>query len=76
LTGWSPAPLFNEGIAKRLMDKVGEERMNKQGFVHEGDFLFRANRHDEGTKIILGRNFPANGGYKEGMEVLHMLAIH
>ena len=76
LTGWSPAPLFNDGIAKRLMDKVGEERMNKQGFVHEGDFLFRANRHDEGTKIILGRNFPANGGYKEGMEVLHMLAIH
>lgn len=76
LTGWAPAPLYNNGIAKKIMDIAGEERMKKQGFVHEGDFLFRANRHDQGEKTILGRRFPANGGYQEGMEVLHMLATH
>jgi len=76
LTGWAPAPLYNNGIAKKIMDIAGEERMMKQGFVHEGDFLFRANRHDQGEKTILGRRFPANGGYQEGMEVLHMLATH
>jgi uncharacterized protein (DUF1800 family) len=76
LTGWAPAPLFNNGIAKKIMDIAGEERMMKQGFVHEGDFLFRANRHDQGEKTILGRWFPVNGGYQEGMEVLHMLATH
>jgi len=76
LTGWTPAPLYNNGIAKKITDIAGEERMKKQGFVHEGDFLFRANRHDQGEKTILGRRFPANGGYQEGMEILHMLATH
>lgn len=76
LTGWSPAPLFNDGVARRIVNQVGEDRLIKQGFVREGDFFFRANRHDEGEKNILGKTFPANGGYKEGMEVLHMLATH
>ncbi len=76
LTGWSPAPLYNDGLAKKIMDRVAAERMEKQGFVREGDFLFRANKHDEGEKTILGRTFAANGGYKEGMDILHMLANH
>ncbi len=76
LTGWSPAPLYNDGLAKKIMDRVSAERMEKQGFVREGDFLFRANKHDEGEKTILGRAFAANGGYKEGMDILHMLANH
>lgn len=76
LTGWSPAPLYNDGLAKKIIDRVAAERMEKQGFVREGDFLFRANKHDEGEKTILGRTFAANGGYKEGMDILHMLANH
>lgn len=76
LTGWGLAPLYNDGAGKKLVDNIGMERMKKQGFVQEGDFLFRANKHDEGEKAILGKTFPANGGYKEGLEVLHMLASH
>jgi hypothetical protein len=53
---------------------MGEERMVRRGFVHEGDFLFNANRHDNGEKVVLGRHFGPNGGYQEGVELLEMLA--
>ena len=76
LTGWTVRPMIKGTAAFKLMDGIDKSMMNKQGFFVQGDFLFRANKHDEGEKKILGNQFPANGGYKEGLEVLHLLAAH
>jgi uncharacterized protein (DUF1800 family) len=78
LTGWSVAPMENAygAPAKNMIEKAGKENLKKRGFVFEGDFLFAANRHDRGEKIVLGKVFPANGGFEEGIELLTMLAEH
>lgn len=79
LTGWTIAPMGDNGYGapmKKLMEKVGEENLRKRGFVLDGDFLFAANRHDNGAKTVLGKEFPAGGGYEEGVELLSMLAHH
>lgn len=78
LTGWSVSPLlgYNKQAAKRITDFVSWDKMAQRGFVKEGDFLFRADKHDENEKLILGKKFPANGGYYEGEKVLEMLAVH
>jgi uncharacterized protein (DUF1800 family) len=77
LTGWTIYPMDEYGAgAKKIMDNIGEERMKKQGFVHDGDFLFAANRHDNGEKKVLGVTFPAGGGYEEGLKLIHMLATN
>lgn len=44
--------------------------------VMQGNFLFRPRMHDNEPKTILHKNFPANGGYQEGIDVLTMLAEH
>ncbi len=74
LTGWSVTPLLKDGIGKNIMDKMGAQRMEKNGFITEGDFLYRADKHDDSAKSILGKSFPARGGYQEGVEVLEMLS--
>ncbi len=79
LTGWTIYPLRDEGGAgavKRLVERVGWDNLSKRGFVREGDFLFRADKHDEGTKTILGKTFDGKAGYQEGVEVIRMLATH
>jgi uncharacterized protein (DUF1800 family) len=79
LTGWTIAPMGDNGYGsaiKTLMDKVGESTLEKRGFVHDGDFVFMPTRHDNGEKVVLGKRFPANGGYEEGVELLSMLAHH
>lgn len=78
LTGWTLYPMADGYSApvRTLIEKVGEENLIKRGFVHEGDFLFAANRHDDGEKIVLGRQFPAGGGYQEGVDLLKMLSNH
>src|SRR5581483_7819002 len=73
LTGWTIYPMDDKGFGagiKKMLDKTGEDKLRSRGFVHEGDFLFAANRHDKGEKIVLGRHFAAGGGYEEGMELL------
>ena len=77
LTGWSVRPLAKDGPAAQLMQAAGPlaNRANKDN-VTINDFLFRANRHDEGEKTILGKNYPAEGGYQEGVQVLQQLAAH
>lgn len=78
LTGWTIYPMENgyaSGV-KNMVERMGEDNFVKRGFIHEGDFLFAANRHDTGEKIVLGKKFPANGGYEEGIELLKMLANH
>ncbi len=77
LTGWMVYPM-NDGYGdayKKLADNAGD-KLARGGFVHEGDFLFNANRHDEGEKTVLGKQFSANGGYQEGIDLLEMLAHH
>lgn len=76
LTGWSIMPLYKDGPGTKLLEAAGPGFLKRKGFVVEGDFLFRADKHDESAKTILGRNFPANGGYEEGKRVLEMLATH
>ena len=78
LTGWSVYPMDNAygNPLRSMIEKVGIENLKKRGFKIEGDFLFAANRHDRGEKIVLDKKFPANGGYEEGLELLKMLANH
>ena len=44
--------------------------------VMQGNFIFKPRQHDNEAKTILNKNFPANGGYQEGIDVLTMLAEH
>jgi uncharacterized protein (DUF1800 family) len=79
LTGWTVYPMSDYGPSKaiqKIIDKVGEERLTKNGFVHKGDFFFTMNRHDIKEKTVLGKNFAAGGGYEEGVELIRMLAHH
>ena len=78
LTGWTIYPMENgyASVAKNMIEKIGEGNLVKRGFVHDGDFLFAANRHDNGEKVVLGKKFPANRGYEEGVELLALLANH
>ncbi|HJU45941.1 MAG TPA: DUF1800 domain-containing protein [Chitinophagaceae bacterium] len=79
LTGWTIYPFADNGpgsAMRKLIGRLGEDRLEKRGFVHEGDFLFAINRHDQGEKTVMGKRFPANGGYEEGVKLLTMLAHH
>ena len=79
LTGWTVGPLGKIGYgsnARRLMERMSAEQMTAKGFVMDGDFMFAANRHDNGEKVVLGKKFPAGGGYEEGVTLLKMLAQH
>jgi uncharacterized protein (DUF1800 family) len=76
LTGWTIFPM-NDGYgnaARKIVDTYGTANMEKNGFVRDGDFLFNANKHDEGQKVVLGHTFAAGGGYQEGVDLLEMLA--
>jgi uncharacterized protein (DUF1800 family) len=79
LTGWTIAPMGDNGYGapmKKILEKAGDNNLKNRGFVHEGDFLFVMNRHDNGEKTVLGKTFPAGGGYEEGVALLEMLAHH
>jgi len=79
LTGWTVYPMGKEGYGsgvKKMLDKIGEDKMKARGFVHEGDFLFTPNRHDDGEKMVLGKRFDVGSGYEEGEKLLTMLAHH
>lgn len=79
LTGWTLSPSMRKGYGlqmKQIVTKAGKANLANKGMVHEGDFFFAASRHDTKEKIVLGRKFPAGGGYEEGVELLNMLAHH
>ncbi len=79
LTGWTLYPNGDYGQGnniKKLIETVGEENLASKGFVHEGDFLFANNRHDNSEKVVLGKTFPAGTGFDEGLQLLKMLAHH
>ena len=77
LTGWTIFPMGTDGYGgaiRKLIDKVGEDKLSEKGFVHDGNFLFAMNRHDNKEKTVLGVNYPASGGYNEGVQLLINLA--
>jgi len=79
LTGWTVFPMGvygNADAVQKLVDNIGEEGLKQRGFVHDGDFLFTPNRHDNDEKIVLGKKFNEGGGYQEGVDLLEMLAHH
>ncbi len=76
LTGWTIYPMDRYGDKIKQLEKRNEEYLKKQGFVHEGDFVFAANKHDKSEKKVLGTVFPAGGGYEEGIRLIKMLAQH
>ncbi len=74
LTGWSLNPEVEYNV--KAQRKPNERRRSQLGFVLEDDFLFAANKHDRGAKKVLGVDFPAGGGYEEGLQLIHLLATH
>jgi uncharacterized protein (DUF1800 family) len=79
LTGWTIYPFADYGPAanmKKAIERFGEDKLKERGFMHEGDFLFAINRHDDREKTVLGKKFKAGGGYDEGVELLTMLSHH
>lgn len=80
LTGWTIYPMgkngYGAGAMQQMIEKIGEANLEKRGFVHDGDFMFAANRHDTKEKTVLGKHFNAGGGYEEGVALLKMLAHH
>jgi uncharacterized protein (DUF1800 family) len=76
LTGWTvyPSGPLLEKVRENLDRKM--ERAGKAGFLRDGDFLFRADTHDAGRKVFLGRLFPEGGDEGEGEEALDILAAH
>lgn len=71
LTGWTIYPMNGYGN-KNLVRQI--TKMNSQGQnLIDGDFVFAANRHDKGQKVVLGKHFE-NDGYSEGVELLSYLS--
>lgn len=78
LTGWTIYPFDGaySGQLKKLISILGEDNLKSKGYYREGDFLFFPMNHDQNEKNVLGKNFPANGGYQEGVDLISMLAHH
>ncbi len=79
-TGWTVFPMTDryggEKQVRKMMEQAGEEKLKAQGYVYDKDFLFAANKHDKTEKMVLGQKFAANGGYDEGVQLIHLLASH
>ncbi|HEV7378388.1 MAG TPA: DUF1800 domain-containing protein [Dyadobacter sp.] len=73
LTGWTTYP-FQVNRKTKVPERA--ERFEKSGFVRDGDFLFAANRHDAGSKTVLGKQYGPDKGYAEGVELFSNLATH
>jgi len=76
LTGWSVKPMFKNARAMQFMEDLNEQQLKRRGWVMDGDFLFRGDKHDESEKIILGKKYNGKDGYAEGVAVLNTLASH
>lgn len=71
-TGWGARPygVSEQWFAGGFADAVAA------GFVQQGSFVFRADRHDATAKQVFGKNFAAGGGFEEGEQLLDLLASH
>jgi uncharacterized protein (DUF1800 family) len=66
-TGWTIARPYGGGAGG------GRGRFAQQQQGTPGEFIFEPNRHEGGSKTVLGHVIP-EGGMNEGLEVLHILA--
>ena len=73
LTGWSVMPYQNPNLMKAVKST---KMAQTNGRVVKGSFVFYPGTHDKDEKTFLGKNFPENGGYTEGVAALKMLAEH
>ncbi len=53
-----------------------EQSQRRGGLPDRVAFKFRRQMHDQGQKTVLGRTLPSGQGIEDGLEVLHMLALH
>jgi uncharacterized protein (DUF1800 family) len=60
-------------VARCLTGWTVEDR---NWFPHKGTFRFDADRHDSGTKTVLGIKIPAGRGIEDGDQVLDILSRH
>jgi hypothetical protein len=67
---------YGKSGVQKLIEKVGEEKLKEQGYVHDGDFLFAVNKHDKTDKKVLGNDFSGKDGYNEGLRLISILAHH
>ena len=71
-TGWTvDRPYAAGGVRARVLGGMQGGGMMDAG--QPGEFVFQPNRHEPGSKVVLGHTI-AEGGMKEGLEVLHILA--
>lgn len=73
LTGWG---VVQAGRPQGRMNARRERARAEEAAASDGLFVFRADRHDVGEKVLLGRRFPAGAGYEEGVRALELLARH
>ena len=79
LTGWTIVPFGKIPEKNQMLKKLNSTspaELEQSGIIHDHDFLFLPNRHDQEAKTIMGKHFPAQGGYEEGVDLLDMLAHH
>lgn len=76
LTGWGVKPIYQEGPLAKRFSNASPDQLIRRGLQVEDFFLYSGEKHDENIKTILGKTFPANGGFNEGVEALAMLASH
>ncbi len=57
-------------------DVVAAARAFTGWTVIDGQFVFNADLHDNGEKVLLGATLPANGGLADGEAVLDLVARH
>ena len=76
LTGWGVKPMYEEGPLAKRFSNATPDQLLRRGLLVQDCFLYSGDKHDESSKIILGKSFTAKGGYNEGMDALAMLASH
>ncbi|HEY0057542.1 MAG TPA: DUF1800 domain-containing protein, partial [Flavisolibacter sp.] len=74
LTGWGVNPQLEYNL--KADSKVAKMGVQRAGLAAGEDFFFNRIRHDKGVKVVLGQQFPPNGGYEEGVALIHLLASH
>ncbi len=67
------AKCFTGWTVDRPYGGVGGGRFQAMDTATPGEFVFEENRHEPGTKTVLGHTI-AEGGENEGLQVLHILA--
>ncbi len=76
LTGWTVYPIGHYDNTENERKRITADSAKNPGWVHEGDFLFNPHHHDMMQKTVLGRVFPAGGGYEEGLDLFNLLSHH